>query len=115
MKKHAAILKPKFDAVQRELEKELAGKNIADWSKPAGGYFVSINTMEGCGTAVIRMAAEAGLKLTPAGSTYPYMQDPLDRNIRIAPSFPPLVDVRSAMQLVGICIQLASIDKLLNN
>ncbi len=115
MKKHAAILKPKFDAVQRELEKELAGKNIADWSQPAGGYFVSINTMEGCGATVIRMAAEAGLKLTPAGSTYPYMQDPLDRNIRIAPSFPPLVDVRSAMQLVGICIQLASIDKLLSN
>lgn len=115
MKKHAAILKPKFDAVQRELEKELVGKNIADWSHPAGGYFVSINTMEGCGAAVIQMAAEAGVKLTPAGSTYPYMHDPLDRNIRIAPSFPPLVDVRSAMQLVGVCIQLASIDKLLND
>jgi aspartate/methionine/tyrosine aminotransferase len=114
MKKHAAILKPKFDAVQHELEKELAGKNIADWSQPAGGYFVSIDTLEGCAAAVVRLAAEAGVKLTPAGSTYPYMRDPLDRNIRIAPSFPPLKDVRSAMQLVGVCIQLASVDKLMS-
>jgi aspartate/methionine/tyrosine aminotransferase len=114
MKKHAAILKPKFDAVQSELEKKLAGKNIANWSQPEGGYFVSIDTMAGCAAAVVQMAAGAGVKLTPAGSTYPYMQDPLDRNIRIAPSFPPLEDVRSAMQLVGICIQLVSIDKLMS-
>jgi aspartate/methionine/tyrosine aminotransferase len=113
MKKHAAILKPKFEAVQDGLEKELAGKNIADWSRPGGGYFVSIDTMEGCAAAVIQMAAEAGVKLTPAGSTYPYMKDPLDRNIRIAPSFPPLEDIVSAMQLVGICIQLASIEKIM--
>ena len=113
MKKHAAILKPKFEAVQNALEKELGGKNIADWSRPGGGYFVSIDTMEGCAAAVIQMAAEAGVKLTPAGSTYPYMKDPLDRNIRIAPSFPPLEDIRSAMQLVGICIQLVSIEKIM--
>jgi len=113
MKKHAAILKPKFEAVQIALEKELAGKSIADWSRPGGGYFVSIDTLEGCAAAVVQMAAEAGVKLTPAGSTYPYMKDPLDRNIRIAPSFPPLEDIRSAMQLVGICIQLVSIEKLL--
>jgi aspartate/methionine/tyrosine aminotransferase len=115
MQKHMAILKPKFDAVQGMLEKELAGKNIAQWSHPAGGYFVSIDTLEGCAAAVVRMAAEAGVKLTPAGSTYPYMQDPLDRNIRIAPSFPPLEEIRSAMQLVCICIQLASIAKLCKN
>ena len=113
MKKHAAILKPKFEAVQNVLEKELAGKNIAEWSHPGGGYFVSIDTMEGCAAAVIQMAAEAGVKLTPAGSTYPYMKDPLDRNIRIAPSFPPLEDIHSAMQLVGICIQLVSIEKIM--
>ena len=113
MKKHRAILKPKFDAVQSGLDKELAGKNIAHWSQPAGGYFVSLDTMDGCASAVVQMASDAGLKLTPAGSTYPYMQDPLDRNIRIAPSFPPLEDVHSAMRLVGICIQLASIDKLM--
>ena len=113
MQKHAAILKPKFDAVQHALEKELAGKNIANWSRPGGGYFVSIDTMKGCAAAVVRMAAEAGVKLTPAGSTYPYMKDPLDRNIRIAPSFPPLEDIKAAMDLVGVCIQLVSIDKIM--
>ncbi len=112
MKKHALILKPKFDAVQDFLHKELEGKNIASWSKPQGGYFVSIDTMEGCAAAVIKMAADAGLKLTPAGSAYPYKNDPLDRNIRIAPSFPPLHNVQAAMELVAICIQIVSIDKL---
>ncbi len=113
MKKHAAILKPKFDAVQSALETELGGKNIATWSQPAGGYFVSLDTMEGCAGPVIRMAAEAGVKLTPAGSTFPYMKDPLNRNIRLAPSFPPLEDIHLAMELVAICIQLVSIEKIL--
>jgi DNA-binding transcriptional MocR family regulator len=112
MKKHAAILKPKFDAVQGILEKELQGKNIARWSNPQGGYFVSIDTMEGCAAAVVKKAADAGVKLTPAGSTYPYKKDPLDRNIRIAPSFPPLEIVQAAMELVAICIQIVSIDKI---
>ena len=112
MKKHAAILKPKFEAVRSVLEKELTGKKVAEWSRPGGGYFVSIDTMNGCAAAVVKMAAEAGVKLTPAGSTFPYMKDPLDRNIRIAPSFPPLEDIQAAMELVGICIQLVSIDKI---
>ncbi|MCK4988362.1 MAG: aminotransferase class I/II-fold pyridoxal phosphate-dependent enzyme [Desulfobacterales bacterium] len=112
MKKHSAILKPKFDAVQNILNDELADKKIANWSKPQGGYFVSIDTMEGCAAAVIKMAADAGVKLTPAGSAYPYKKDPLDRNIRIAPSFPPLEDTQAAMELVAVCIQLVSIDKL---
>jgi DNA-binding transcriptional MocR family regulator len=112
MKKHAAILKPKFDAVQNILENELKGKNIAGWSKPQGGYFVSIDTMQGCAAAVIKKAADAGVKLTPAGSTYPYKNDPLDRNIRIAPSFPPLDDIQAAMELVAVCIRLVSIDKI---
>jgi DNA-binding transcriptional MocR family regulator len=111
MKKHSAILKPKFDAVQSILIKELADKKIANWSKPQGGYFVSIDTMEGCAAAVIKMAADAGVKLTPAGSAYPYKKDPLDRNIRIAPSFPPLEDIQAAMELVAVCIQLVSIDR----
>jgi aspartate/methionine/tyrosine aminotransferase len=114
MLKHTAILKPKFDAVQDALESGLGGKNIASWSKPAGGYFVSIDTMEGCAGPVVQMAADAGVKLTPAGSTFPYMQDPLNRNIRLAPSFPTLDNIRQAMQLVSICIQLISIDKLLS-
>ena len=113
MQKHAAILKPKFDAVQRVLEKELGGKQIADWSHPKGGYFVSIDTMEGCANEVVEMAAEAGVKLTPAGSTYPYRKDPLNQNIRIAPSFPSLKEIHSAMELVSICIQLVSIEKLM--
>jgi len=115
MRKHAAILKPKFDAVQSALETQLEGKNIAEWSRPAGGYFVSLDTMEGCAGAVIQMTAEAGVKLTPAGSTFPNKQDPLNRNIRLAPSFPPEKDIRLAMELVGICIQLVSIEKILAN
>ncbi|MBW2705753.1 MAG: aminotransferase class I/II-fold pyridoxal phosphate-dependent enzyme, partial [Deltaproteobacteria bacterium] len=113
MKKHAAILKPKFDAVQTALETELGGKNIANWSQPAGGYFVNVDTMEGCAGPVVQMAAEAGVKLTPAGSTFPYMKDPLNRNFRLAPSFPALEDIHLAMELVGICIQLVSIEKIL--
>lgn len=115
MKKHAAILKPKFETVQSVLEKELAGKNIADWSRPGGGYFVSIDTMKGCAASVVQLAAEAGVKLTPAGSTFPYMKDPLDRNIRIAPTFPSLEDIQSAMELVSICIQLVSIEKIMTS
>ncbi len=111
MLKHAEILKPKFDAVQKALETELDGKHIARWSRPQGGYFVSIDTLEGCAAAVIKMAAEAGVKLTPAGSTYPYKKDPHDRNIRIAPTFPPLEDIQAAMELVAICIQLVSLEK----
>ena len=112
MKKHAAILKPKFGAIQKILDAELEGKNIAGWSTPQGGYFVSIDTLEGCDAAVVIIADEACVKLTPAGSTYPYRKDPLDRNIRIAPSFPPLQDIQAAMELVAICIQIVSIDKL---
>ncbi|MBW2436991.1 MAG: aminotransferase class I/II-fold pyridoxal phosphate-dependent enzyme [Deltaproteobacteria bacterium] len=112
MQKHAVILKPKFEAVQNALASELEGKNIARWSRPQGGYFVSIDTLEGCAAAVIKKAADAGVKLTPAGSTYPYKKDPQDRNIRIAPTFPPLEDIQAAMGLVTICIQLASLEKL---
>jgi aspartate/methionine/tyrosine aminotransferase len=112
MKKHTAILKPKFEAVLDVLETELGGRNIANWSKPQGGYFVSIDTLDYCAKAVVAMAAAAGVKLTPAGSTFPYGKDPRDRNIRIAPSFPAAEDVRTAMNLVAVCIQLVSIAKL---
>jgi len=113
MKKHAAILKPKFDAVLDVLDRELGGSNIASWSRPNGGYFISIDTLKGCAREVIEMAAAAGVKLTPAGATFPYGKDPADRNIRIAPSFPSVSDVNKAMELVAICIQLVSIDRLL--
>jgi DNA-binding transcriptional MocR family regulator len=114
MKKHAVILKPKFDAVLDVLDKELAGKDIASWSKPKGGYFISIDMMQDCAKAVVEMASGAGVKLTPAGATYPYGKDPEDLNIRIAPSFPVVKDVSTAMELVTICIQLVSIEKLLS-
>jgi aspartate/methionine/tyrosine aminotransferase len=113
MKKHAAILKPKFDTVLDVLDKELGGSSIAAWSRPNGGYFISIDTLPGCARDVITKAAAAGVKLTPAGATFPYGKDPEDRNIRIAPSFPSAADVKTAMELVAICIQLVSIDKLL--
>jgi aspartate/methionine/tyrosine aminotransferase len=113
MKKHAAILKPKFDAVLSVLDKELAGSGIAEWSRPNGGYFISIDTLSGCARDVIKKAAAAGVKLTPAGAAYPYGNDQADRNIRIAPSFPSAADVKTAMELVALCIQLVSIDKLI--
>jgi len=115
MQKHAAILKPKFDAVLDVLDRELGDSNIASWSRPNGGYFISIDTLDGCARGVIEMAAAAGVKLTPAGATFPYGKDPKDRNIRIAPSFPSVSDVHKAMELVALCIQLVSIDRLLSN
>ena len=111
MQKHAAILKPKFDAVQEVLERELAGKGMAEWTRPVGGYFTSINTWDGCARRVVKMAADAGVKLTPAGSTYPNKKDPRDRNIRIAPSFPSVADIRIAMEVLSVCVEIASLEK----
>lgn len=113
MQKHADILKPKFDVVLSILEKEIGDMNIANWSRPSGGYFVSLDTMDDCAEAVVKLASEGGVKLTPAGSTYPYKKDPQNRNIRIAPSFPPVEDIEPAMELLGICIQLVSISKIM--
>jgi DNA-binding transcriptional MocR family regulator len=111
MQRHAAILKPKFDAVQEVLERELGGRGIVEWTRPAGGYFISINTPTGCARRVVQLAAEAGVKLTPAGSTYPYQKDPCDRNIRIAPSFPSVTDIRKAMDVLAISLELAFLEK----
>lgn len=105
MKKHAEILRPKFEAVQRVLTAELGGKGIAEWTNPKGGYFVSIDTLPGCARAVVKMAGEAGVKLTGAGATFPYGKDPQDRNIRIAPSLPSLAEIESAMEVLAVCIQ----------
>ncbi|WP_127531121.1 aminotransferase class I/II-fold pyridoxal phosphate-dependent enzyme [Paenibacillus kobensis] len=113
MKQHAAILKPKFDLVLNKLESELGGNNIAAWNRPNGGYFISLNTWDGCAKAVVQMAAEAGVTLTEAGATFPYGNDPRDRNIRIAPSFPSLNELEKSIEVLCICIQLASINKIL--
>lgn len=113
MKKHAAILRPKFEAVLNIFEEQLGGKNIAWWNKPNGGYFISLNVMEGCAKAVVAMAAEAGVTLTGAGATFPYGKDPADRNIRIAPTMPPVEELKKAMDIVCTCIQIISIKKIL--
>ncbi len=107
MQRHAAIIRPKFDAVQQALAQGLADTGFATWTRPEGGYFVSVDTLPGMARDVIRLAAEAGVKLTPAGSTYPYGRDPEDRNIRLAPTFPPLADVRRAMEVFINCVRLA--------
>jgi DNA-binding transcriptional MocR family regulator len=111
MHRHAALLKPKFDAVQEVLERELGGKGIAEWTRPTGGYFISILTHDGCARRVVRLAADAGVKLTPAGSTYPYQRDPRDRNIRIAPSFPSVADIRTAMEVLAVSLELACLEQ----
>ncbi|AQR95965.1 MULTISPECIES: aminotransferase class I/II-fold pyridoxal phosphate-dependent enzyme [Clostridium] len=113
MKKHAEIMKPKFSTVLSTLSAELDGKEIAWWNKPNGGYFISLNTLDGCAKEVIKMTADAGVIMTPAGATYPYGNDPRDRNIRIAPSFPSVEELKNAMEVFCTCIQIVSINKLL--
>jgi DNA-binding transcriptional MocR family regulator len=113
MKKHAEIIGPKFSAVLEILEAELGRKEIAWWNKPNGGYFISLDTLDGCAKKVIAMTAEAGVVMTPAGATFPYGKDPRDRNIRIAPTLPSLEELKNAIEIFCICIQIASIDKLL--
>ena len=113
MKKHAAILRPKFDAVLHKLEKELGGHDIASWNHPLGGYFVSFNGTEGTAKRIVSLCKEAGLVLTGAGAAYPYGKDPADSNIRIAPSLPPVSEVEQAMELFVICVKLATVEKLL--
>jgi DNA-binding transcriptional MocR family regulator len=107
------ILRPKFDVVLDYLERELGGTGLVSYVKPKGGYFLAIDTMEGCAKAVVTMAKEGGAVLTGAGATYPYGIDPKDTNIRIAPSYPSLDELSNAMELLCLCIKRVSIDKLL--
>lgn len=115
MKKHAAILKPKFDMVLSILDAELGGKEIAWWNSPNGGYFISLDTLRGCASAAVSMAKDAGVIMTPAGATYPYGKDPKDRNVRIAPTLPPLDELKKAMELFSVCVQIVSVKKLLDS
>lgn len=113
MKKHAEILRPKFEIVLKGLEKELTGLGIGTWMEPRGGYFVSFDSLDGCAKAIVAKAKEAGLIMTNAGATYPYGKDPHDSNIRIAPSFPEEDELRAAIDLFTLCVKLVSIDKIL--
>ncbi len=112
MKKHAAIIKPKFDMVDGVLERELGGTGLASFTKPLGGYFVSLDTLDGCARAVVKMAADVGVKLTEAGATFPYGRDPRDRNIRIAPTLPKIGEIEAAMEVLAVCVKRASLKKL---
>jgi DNA-binding transcriptional MocR family regulator len=112
MQRHAQILRPKFEAVTQIFERELGGKGIASWTTPRGGYFISLDTLDGCAAEVVRLANDAGVKLTAAGATFPYGKDPRDKNIRIAPSLPPLAQIQQAMEVVAVSVTLASVKKL---
>ena len=110
MAKHAELLRPRFEAVDEILNRELAGLEIGQWTKPQGGYFVSF---DGCAKAIVAKCKEAGVVMTGAGATFPYGKDPHDSNIRIAPSFPSLEDLKLAAEIFCVCVKLVSIDKLL--
>jgi len=113
MSKHAAILRPKFETVEQILDENLGGLGIGSWTKPNGGYFISFDSMNGCAKAIVAKAAEAGVKMTNAGATYPYGKDPEDKNIRIAPSFPTPGELRMATEIIAASVKLVSIEKLL--
>lgn len=113
MRKHAAIMRPKFEAVLDTLERELGGLEIGSWIRPKGGYFISFDSMDGCAKAIVAKCREAGVVLTGAGATYPYGKDPKDSNIRLAPSFPTKEELQTAADLFVLCVKLVSVEKLL--
>ena len=113
MKKHAAIMKPKYRMVLDMLEREIAPLGIAEWQKPKGGYFISVNTMDGIAKRTLELCRAAGVVMTPAGATFPYGIDPRDRNIRVAPSLPPVEELRQAMEIFCVSMRLAALEKLL--
>ena len=114
MRKHAEILRPKFEAVQKTLNDELgANKDLYHWTDPKGGYFVSFYAFPGTATKVVSMCKEAGVALTPAGASSPYGKDPDDSNIRLCPSFPPVENIVKAVSILSVCAKITAIDKLL--
>lgn len=113
MRKHADIIRPKFEAVLAVLDKELGGLGIGEWTRPRGGYFISFDAMEGCAKAIVAKCKEAGVVLTGAGATFPYGKDPKDSNIRIAPTYPTAEEMAEASDLFVLCVKLVSVEKLL--
>jgi len=112
MDRHGALLAPKFAAVLKALDARLGGTGVAEWTVPKGGYFVSVDAIEGTAARVVVLAKEAGLALTPAGATWPHGPDPHDRTLRLAPSYPSLEDVGTASEGIALCILLAALEKL---
>ena len=113
MKRHAEIMRPKFEAVLTLFDKELAPYGVADWTVPRGGYFISLNVEKGCAKRVFTLMKEAGVVMTSAGATFPYGNDPDDKNLRIAPTYPPLAEIKLAAEILVICVRLAAIEKYL--
>jgi aspartate/methionine/tyrosine aminotransferase len=111
MAKHRELLAPKFELVDAVLRDELDGTAVAEWVTPKGGYFISLDVLDGCAARVVELAAAAGIALTPAGATFPYGRDPADRNLRIAPSFPPRAELDAAVHGLALCIRLAEAEK----
>ena len=112
MRRHAALLAPKFESILRILDKRLTQYDIAEWTQPKGGYFISLNVPDGTATRVWELARDAGILLTQAGSAFPYGEDAKDHNIRLAPSLPPQEEVEAAMDGVATCVLLAAVEKL---
>ena len=115
MRKHAAILRPKFELVERIFAEELGGLGIAEWTVPKGGYFIAFDAMDGCAKNIVALCKKAGVMLTGAGATYPYHNDPKDSNIRIAPTYPPLRDLETACRLFCVVVKLESVRRLLKD
>jgi aspartate/methionine/tyrosine aminotransferase len=111
MVRHRELIAPKFELVDRVLREELSGVAVAEWLTPKGGYFVSLDVLDGCASRVVELAGKAGIALTPAGATFPYGHDPADRNIRIAPTFPPLSELDTALHGLTLCVRLAEAEK----
>ena len=114
MRRHADILRPKFEKVLEILENELGGLGIGEWTKPKGGYFISFDSLPGCAKAIVARAKKAGVIMTGAGATYPYGIDPQDSNIRIAPSYPSISDLETATKLFALCVKIESANKILS-
>ena len=114
MLRHAEILRPKFDSVLSAFDKHLAGKGIAAWTKPNGGYFISLDVYPGCAKRTVQLCKEAGVTLTGAGATYPYGKDPEDKNIRIAPTFPSRDELCKAVEILCLCVEISAVEKKLN-
>ena len=115
MRKHADIIRPKFEAVENTLERDLGGLEVGTWTKPLGGYFIMFDSLPGCAKAIVALAKKAGVIITPASSTWPYKHDPNDSNIRIAPTYPSLEDLTRAIEIFTLCVRIASARKILDD
>ena len=115
MKRHAEHLRPQFDAALKEMNEQLAPDGYATWTVPHGGYFLSADLTDGCAKRVEELMSKAGVKITPAGSSFPYHHDPRDRNLRIAPTYPPVEELKTCIKLLCVCIKLATAEHYLKN